>query len=379
MIFGCSRTTQEKSNPVLTEKSLQEIVVKAINGNKVFNDSLSSLIDYSLPINTNYNELKAQRIISPSNKTLFTLILEYPNPVYNRFAIYDSAFHLILIDKSLNGRIRLKTFSMNNQQFIEVDESFISKDVLKLERVSLYSIEPKIPFYFRIFSKIKTPTNEILQTIADISYDTIKTKITSTKQSLINDKSDVFIYNANQRRYISPNQIFFNFIKKEIEKFKKTSDKPEITDERSLMQSLGVKNTSDTLTSAVFANNKPGYYLPFDDTWKEVKDLRLSGLAIRLIGNKYYNPKMGTNIFIAELTDGNSAEVFTKTGLRNIIQGKYKVRYSDKIMQGKYYIQYFEFSCGTRKYLMIFEASKYTYEKYKDTYQEIINSFIMDC
>lgn len=323
--------------------------------------------------------MKTGKVISQTNKTFFTLILEYPNPVYNRFAIYDSALQLILMDKSLNGRIGMKTIDINDQHFIQVEESYISKDVLNLERVSLYSTDPTACLCFRTFTKLKTPKNEFFQTIADISSDTIKTNITSSKRSPIRNKPDIFIYNVNQKKYISTDQIFYNFIKVELEKFKKTSNKPEITDMRSLMHSLGIKNNTDTLTSAVFANNKPGYYLPFDDTWKEVKDLQLSGLAIRLIGNKYYNPKMGTNIFVAELTDGNSAEVFTKTGLRNIIQGKYRVRYSDKIMQGKYYVQYFEFSCGTRKYLMIFEASKYTYEKYKDTYQEIINSFLMDC
>jgi hypothetical protein len=323
--------------------------------------------------------LKTGKVISQTNKTFFTLILEYPNPVYNRFAIYDSALQLILMDKSLNGRIGMKTIDINDQHFIQVEESYISKDVLNLERVSLYTTDPTASLCFRTFTKLKTPKNEFFQTIADISSDTIKTNITSSKRSPISNKPDIFIYNVNQKKYISTDQIFYNFIKVELEKFKKRSNKPEITDMRSLMHSLGIKNNTDTLTSAVFANNKPGYYLPFDDTWKEVKDLQLSGLAIRLIGNKYYNPKMGTNIFVAELTDGNSAEVFTKTGLRNIIQGKYRVRYSDKIMQGKYYVQYFEFSCGTRKYLMIFEASKYTYEKYKDTYQEIINSFLMDC
>lgn len=379
IIFGCAKTNKEKVKPSLNEQSLKEIALNAINGKKNYNDSLSGLIDYSLPLNSEYNDIQTQKIITPLDKTFFSLLIEYPNPVYNRFAIYDSALHLILMDKSLNGNLWMRTFNAGNKQFIEINESYLSKDVLEINRVSLYTADSTISPGFRTYTHLTTPTNEYFQKITDITPDKITTKLTSVKRSPISDKPETFIYDSAQRKYISPVQTFDNFVRKQVSSFKNKGEKPEITDENSVSKSVGIIKDSDIVKTTSGSNSKPGYYLNIDEEWKEIKNLSLTGLAIRLRGNKYYNPKMGTNIFVAELPDGNPAEVFVKTGLRNIIQGKYKVRYSDKQMHGKYYIQYFEFSCGERKYLMIFEASKYTYEKYKDIYQDIINQFVIDC
>jgi hypothetical protein len=379
LLFGCEKTIKERPKPFLSENILREIALNAIKGERVYNDSLSGLIDYSLPLNSNFNTLKIERFISPVNKTFFAILLDYANPVYNRFAVYDSALQLILIDKSLNGKIVLKTFSLNERQFIEIDESFLSKDVLELNRVSLYRADSTVTLRFRTFTKFTTPQNEYYQIITEISPDRIKTNLTSTKRSLISDKSEIFTFDDNQKKYLSTDNIFINFIKKQTAEFKRAAEKPEITDENSVLQSVGITKDSDTIKIASNINGKSGYYLAIDEGWKEIRDIDLYGFADRLRGNKYYNPMMGINIFIALIPQGDSAEVFIKTGLRNVTQGKYRVRFTDKIEQKKFYLQYFEFSCGKRKYLMIFEASKYTYEKYKATYQDIINSFTMEC
>ena len=379
LLFGCEKTIKERPKPFLSENILREIALNAIKGERVYNDSLSGLIDYSLPLNSNFNTLKIERFISPVNKTFFAILLEYPNPIYNRFAVYDSALHLILIDKSLNGKIVLKTFSLNERQYIEIDESFLSKDVLELNRVSLYRADSTVTLGFRTFTKFTTPQNEYYQIITEIFPDRIKTNLTSTKRSLISDKSEIFTFDDNRKKYLSTDNIFINFIKKQASEFKRAVEKPEITDENSVLQSVGITKDLDTIKNASNINGKSGYYLAIDEGWKEIRDIDLYGFAERLRGNKYYNPMMGTNIFIALIPQGDSAEVFIKTGLRNVTQGKYRVRFTDKIEQKKFYLQYFEFSCGKRKYLMIFEASKYTYEKYKATYQDIINSFTMEC
>jgi hypothetical protein len=379
LLFGCEKTIKERPKPILSENILRAIAVNAINGKRIYNDSLSGLIDYSLPLNSNFNALKIERLISPVNKTFFAILIEYPNPIYNRFAVYDSALHLILIDKSLNGKIVLKTFSLNERQYIEIDESFLSKDVLELNRVSLYRADSTVTLGFRTFTKFTTPQNEYYQIITEIFPDRIKTNLTSTKRSLISDKSEIFTFDDNQKKYLSIENIFTNFIKKQTAEFKRAAEKPEIADENSVLRSVGITKDLDTIKIASNINGKSGYYLAIDEGWKEIKDIDLYGFADRLKGNKYYNPMMGTNIFIALIPQGDSAEVFIKTGLRNVTQGKYRVRFTDKIEQKKFYLQYFEFSCGKRKYLMIFEASKYTYEKYKATYQDIINSFTIEC
>jgi hypothetical protein len=379
LFIGCSKTIREKQISSLTENILKEIVIKAINGERIYNDSLGGLIDYSLPQNSNYNALKIERIITPVNKTFFALLIEYQNPVYNRFAVYDSAFHLILMDNSLNGKIGLKTFNINNRQFIETDESFLSKDILGISRVSLYRIDSTVTLGFRAFTKLTTPANEYYQIITEISPDRIKTNLASIKLSLISDKSEIFTFDDKQKKYLSQSNTFMDFIKEQIASFQRAVEKPEITDKNSILQSVGIIKEEDTIKTVPDINSKSRYYLTIDEKWKEIRDISLYEFANKLRGDKYYNPIMGTNIFIAQIPGKDSAEVFVKTRLLNVTQGKYRVRFTNKIEQRKFYIQYFEFSCGERKYLMIFEASKYTYEKYKTTYQNIINSFIMEC
>jgi hypothetical protein len=379
LIIGCKKTVKETPQQSLGENNLREIVIKAINGDRIYNDSLSGLIDYSLPLKTNFNNLKIERIITPLNKTFFAVLMEYPNPTYNRFAVYDSSLHLILIDKSLNGKIGLKTLSLNEKQYIEIDESFLTKDILEIDRVSLYRADSIITLRFRTFTKFTTPQNEYYQIITEISPDRIKTNLASVKRSSISNKSEIFTYNDNQKKNLIQNNIFINFVKEQVSHFKRTLEKPEITDENSLLQSVGITKEADTIKSASNLSSESGYFLTIDEGWKEIKNIGLYGFTNRLRGDKYYNPIMGANIFIAQIPEKDSAEVFIKSGLINVKQGKYRVRFTDKIEQRKFYVQYFEFSCGKKKYLLIFEASKYTYEKYRNTYQDIINSFVMEC
>jgi hypothetical protein len=377
LISGCEKSNKVTPRPSINEEIIRELTLKAINGNRSYNDSLSGLIDYSLPLNTNFNDLQIARTTTPINKTFYEILLEYPNPIYNRFAVYDSALHLILMDKSLNGKLGLKSFNINNQQFIEIDESFITKDIIEISRASIYNADSTVTPGFRLFTKCLMPTNEYYQVISEISRDQIKTKITSLKKSLISDKSDVLIPDIQNK--FNASGIFANLIEKQISGFKHVAKKPAIIDEISVLQSLGISKGADSIKSSSLINGVSGYYLTIDEGWKEIKDVNLSGYANKLKGDKFYHPLMGTNLFIAQVPEKDSAEAYINAKLSNITQGKYKVRFSGKIEKGKFYIQYFEFSCSKKKFLMIFEASKFTYDKYKIIYQDIINSFVIEC
>jgi hypothetical protein len=377
LITGCEKSNKVSPKPSMNEEIIRELTIKAINGNRTYNDSLSGLIDYSLPLNSKFNNLKIARTVTPINKTFFEILLEYPNPIYNRFAVYDSALHLILVDKSLNGKLGLNSFNINNQQFIEIDETFISKDIIELSRVSLYNADSTVTPGFRLFTKCFMPTNEYYQVITEISRDRIKTKLTSLKRSLISDKTDILT--PDNQNKLNSGGIFGNYIEKQISGFKHVSEKPAITDEISVLQSLGITKGTDSIKSSSVITSVSGYYLTIDEGWKEMREVSLYGYANKIKGDRFYNPLMGTNLFIAQIPEKDSAEVYIDTKLSNITQGKYKVRFTGKIEKGKFYIQYFEFSCNKRKFLMIFEASKFTYEKYKIIYQDIINSFVIEC
>lgn len=202
-VFGCSNPIKKETPPSLSETTLKTIAIKAINGERIYNDSLSGLIDYSLPINSNFNDLKTIRIVTPVNKIFFALLLQYPNPAYNRFAVYDSSLYLILIDKSLNGNIDLKTIYINNQQFIETDESFLTKDIVELNRVSLYKTDSTVTYRFRAYTKFTTSNNQYYQIITEISPNRIKANLTSTKPSIISNKSEIFTYDDNKKNILA--------------------------------------------------------------------------------------------------------------------------------------------------------------------------------
>ncbi len=372
---GCNKPVREYTKPQLNEIKLKEFAALAINGDRNYNDTLSGLIDYSLPINSNFNDLKIDRIHTPLNKTYFTILIEYPNPVYNRFAVYDSSLNLLLLDKSLNGILRMKTVSVNNLFLIEVDESFLSKDILSLNRVSLYKVDSLITLCFREYTSLTSSDNQYYQKISEISPERIKTDLSSVKSSPLTNKSEIFTFNDNLKKYLSPDQIFFNFIKNKVNSIKRTSDRPEITDDKSVLQSIGITKDADTIKTASNINTKAGYSLTLTEGWKEIRDITQVGLPDKLKGTKYYHPESGASIFIAPISINDSAEAFVRAKLGHVVQGKYKVRASEKVEQGKYFIQYFELSFGNARYLLIFESSKYTYEKYKSMYNDIINSF----
>src|SRR4030067_1586751 len=126
-IFGGDR----KENTVTTEKInsavIKELVNQAIDSNTAANNKLANLIDYSLMVMKNYNSVIVDSLIADS-KTYYYILLENPNPLYNKFAVYDSLLTPILKDESLNGNIYLEKIASGRKYFIKIDEAYLSKD-----------------------------------------------------------------------------------------------------------------------------------------------------------------------------------------------------------------------------------------------------------
>ena len=119
VLSGCSK----KEKPVeekLDGNILRTLVSEAINGIYSANQQLSDLIDYSLPIDSDYNSLIIDSL-KLNNKTFYYVLLEFPDPEYNRFAVYDSSFSPQLLDKSLNGNIYQEKIKVGNKDFIKID------------------------------------------------------------------------------------------------------------------------------------------------------------------------------------------------------------------------------------------------------------------
>lgn len=223
ILSGC-RPQEKPVEKKLNGNTLKTLVSQAIDGIYSANLQLSNLIDYSLPIDSNYNSLIIDSI-KLEHKTFYYVLLEFPNPEYNRFAVYDSSFTPELIDKSLNGNISCEKIKAGNKNFIKIDEAYLSKDTLLLNRLSLYQVDTSgVYLSFRTHTKFSKPDLVYLQDITEISDSLIKTTI-----SLIN-KEDKFVFDSSVKKYVSSQNIFDEFIISEIENFRNEPVKPQLAD-----------------------------------------------------------------------------------------------------------------------------------------------------
>jgi len=228
--YGCKQQEKIIQLEKFSTSIVKDLVSKAINNDSTSNKKLSNLIDYSSSEEDNYNSIIIDSILT-SKDTLYFIILENSNPLYNRFAVYNSSLTPLLIDKSLNGNIFFEIIKPGKYIFIKIDEAYLSKDILALNRVSLYSVDSLgVVLTFRTKTKFTKPGNEFFQDITEISDSLIRTTMRSLKNSPINGKKDFFIFYSSTKKYSSLQNIFDEFIKSEIEIFDYNPVKKQITD-----------------------------------------------------------------------------------------------------------------------------------------------------
>lgn len=159
--------------------------------------------------------------------------MEYPNPVYNRFAVYDENLKSYLIDKSLNGQLSEKIINIKGKTYAQVDEGFLTKDVIQLNRISLYEISSdNVSLVFRDFTKIKLPEREYTQVINDFSGNKITTEINSSRKGY-KTKEISFTFNIDNKMYESKENMFDALVKYLINNFNHETKNPEITSKTS--------------------------------------------------------------------------------------------------------------------------------------------------
>ena len=230
LLIGCEQKENIIKQEIINSSEIKNLVTQAIDSNAAANNKLSNLVDYSLPLTKNYNSVIVDSIIT-GNKIYYYVLLENPNPAYNRFAIYDSMLTPVFKDESLNGNIYLEKIKSGDKEFIKLDEAYLSKDTLLLNRLSLYSLnETDVNLIFRTHTKLAKPEIEYFQDIVEISDTLIKTKMSSSERSEINNKEDYFIYSSLQKKYSSAQNLFDEFIKKEISDFNFPVSKEELSD-----------------------------------------------------------------------------------------------------------------------------------------------------
>lgn len=383
LIFaGCNLFNGGKNSPKeVNSYGLTKLVLNALSGDSISNEILSGLIDLKIPVNKSFNNIQIDSIRTNSGKRFYAVLIEYPNPLYNRFAVYDLILKSYIIDKSLNGNLSISIDSLTGYKTLTITENFISKDILSLQRVSLYIVnDTSVNLAFRSFSKLTTPDNIFTQTISGISDGRIKTDLNSSKPSAIQNKADVFLFDYNQKKFISTNNVFDNFVKQQVNNLKHEVEKPEIIDMKSAMLSVGIDLSVDTIKSTANTKDTEGFALTLTDNWHAIRNFSMDDLFTqKIIGTRFINQEIGASISVVKIPPADSAEMYVDYKLINSSAGKYKVRYSDKILMRKDFIQCFEFTCQAKKYLLIMQASKYTYDQYKNIFSTIIDSFTIDC
>ncbi len=353
-------------------------IVRNVMAGKDSTSKLSILRDKELPPAVNPNLVHADTL-SISGKRYYYVIAEYPDPVYNRFTILDSYYNVLLVDKSLNGYLAVAPFYIDHINFVKVEEIFVSKGILGLKRISLYSIdnEGEAGLVFRTFTELSEPGITYKQDISSIDHEDIQTKIYSTsKEELKLDQDhDIFHFTSEMRKYASHDNFFDDFVVSEVRQFDAQTIRPEIISRESYLKQRGIK------TSRITTDHKLGKFsMPLTTEWNEVKDVKISEpLNKPITGTRFINNHYGAEISVVQIPRNDSSESYIRYPFENISTGNYRVRFSEKISGAKYYYQFFEYSCANEKFLLILQTLKTTYDLYKSDYQLLINSFSMDC
>ncbi|MFA6598683.1 MAG: hypothetical protein WCS69_13245 [Ignavibacteriaceae bacterium] len=376
---GCSKNEKVAH---FDTKGIDYLISQAADGNKLANDSLSNLFDLTLPAQTVINKIEIDSIKNTSGKTFYGVIVEFPNPLFNRFAVYDSSMQCYFIDKSLNGYLSLTSIHSEKRNYFQVYEQFTSKDVLSLKRKNMYLVSgDSVNLALRFYTQYFSPDDQLIQEVETFTDDFIQTKIRSEKGFSPTQLWDTFSFDEHSRKFRSQNNYFESFVLQLTKQFVRKPEKPFFYDQSSALKSLGIKHSVDSAqTYNNYKNKKEKYSLYLPEGWKPVSGVVFKDLIkTQLEGTKFINLSLGASFGIIKLKENSTAEEYFPFILQNKVNGNYTVRFSEKNLINKNYYLCFEISCYTLKFLIVFQCPETLYEGNKQTFESIINSFWMDC
>lgn len=367
VLAGCSRFTDD-----LTADRLKNLITDAATGSTSANDSTGKLFG-SIPAP---GEPKGIFIdtISVSGMQFFAAAIQFDDPVYNRFALYDKFLNCYLVDRSLNGSLQLSGVHTAGMNYFKLEENYSTNDSISLKRISVYRGDTSgFKLAFRTFTMMKTADTVFIQNIYEISPEVIRTNVSAPVFSGLNNLNDEYFYDSQLKQYKVKKSIYFDeFVVDFINSINDTSHK----------FIKPVNNSKNTDVSSVFEftdSFTPDYYLSLNEDWKELRNKPGVFLKRELSGSKYVNDKLLTNIYVFRIPFYEEAETYVDARLENEVSGNYSVRYSNDYEVGNEIKKYFEYSCRTKKFLLILSALRDTYAKNRQAYFEIINTFYINC
>ncbi len=364
-LAGLFLTSCSSGNEQIDKSVLEKLVTEAISGNPDANLKLQGLISQKHIGKKDYNQLFIDELKSGSD-TYFSIILEYADPKFNLFAIYDDQLNLYLVDKSLNGYLNSKWIDNGSKKFLFLQEQFLTKDVLSVERLSIYEIADKSAWLvYREPSRFVKDNNLAYQRVETINDDYILTKLTGTGSILGEIKVDTFYFNSSSKKYVSKRNLFGNYVDQEINNFIWISTKPQLTE--------------DFVDAGSYTVSKD-YKISLGADWNKIPDYSENLLLKQpLKGVKYSNQSNGSSFKVMQIPSGEEGEKYCPYPLVESVKGNYRIRSSEVFETGNNYIQYFEHTCGGTKYFLLFECPKSIYRENRNIFSEIINSFSINC
>lgn len=376
---GC--TTESDVKP-FTGNDLFKLVESAVAGNEAVNARLGELFDYSLPLPGQWNTFYLDSITAKNRLKFYYLLLENPNPVYNRFAVYDSLGHLYLMDKSLNGNLSVFTGQLDSIPYFRVTESFRTKDTIIVRRLNLYTYHyTTYSLAFRSFTYYKENNVEREQYIESISLKTISTKFRTEPNSDFTPQGEIFTYDSGTETYQGKYRYFDSMVVQRINTFKgKVSDR-QIYDKNTALRSTGWMSAEDSAKLFKKPPEQPkGFSIFVPEGWKIRRDIFITAYIKQpKQGTMYINDSQAASFSVIELAIDDSAENHLSHSLEIRIEKPFPVRMTEMMVVKRLHMQFFEVLCSDKRYLIIFEAPAFSYEKHKDIYEAIINSFGVNC
>lgn len=377
---GCASESDIKP---FSGKDLLQLVESASAGNEAINERLGNLFDLTLPVNTNWNTFFIDSLTAKNRLKFYFVVLESPNPVYSRFAVYDSLGHLYLLDKSLNGNLSVFTGQLDSIPYFRVTESFRTKDTLIVRRLNIYTYHlDTYALAFRSFIYYKENTVEREQYIESISLQAIKTKFRTEAKSDFTYEGEIFTYDQTAQAYQSRYRYFDSMVVARISGFKgKVSDR-QIFDKNTALRSTGWMSAEDSAKK--FKKPPPeqpkGFTIFVPEGWKIRRDIFITAyIKEPRQGTLYVNDSQAASFSVIELAIDDSAENHLNHSLDIRVEKPFLVRMTDRMVVKRLQMQFFEVVCSDKRYLILFEVPSFSYEKHKDIYEAIINSFGVNC
>lgn len=377
---GCE--AEKRPGPPFSAENFKLFYEKAKSGDKVLNDSLRGIVDLTLPQQIKYNKMVFDSILTKDRKHLYSVLIEYENPVFNRFAVYDSAYNLYLMDKSLNGYLSYSKGSIDSIQYFEVLENFRSKDDINLKRLSIYTLRKnEFELAWRSYIEYAIETEYRQQLIEALTPAIITTRIEVEPKLKLVDFKDTFFFDSTTNSYESNKRVFDRLVDGWVAKYKKNVSDSQITDLASALRSIGTTTSVDSVHKFNNEKNKKaGFSIFIPEGWRVGRDVFISKFLKKpMKGALYSNISQGASISVIEIGGDDMAENHVDYILDQSVQRYYTVRFNDNVVVKKNYVRFFEISCIDKKYLIIFEAPIFSYEKNKQMYSDIINSFGVEC